>query len=128
MYGDRLSRCVDSSCCYLDKNYGLSLSEKGQVKPDEIKILEEVSKNPNNIILSQYQEKVKQLLFDKKFIKSRNDYIHITGDDSKPMIEIAMTAYYPCYFLDIETNACMIYPVRFNICKTTSCEDCFKAK
>lgn len=122
-YGEKQSNCSDSTCCYFD-GYGL------YVDKSEVERLVDAVKNKPQDFLPEYLPKIKEIIDSRKFIKEENnETIILNRDKSKPLIEFCMTKYYPCFFLvkDNKDTACMIYPYKFNRCKNTKCEECYKS-
>ena len=108
--------------CYMD-GYGLVIG-KSEVE----RLMYAVNKRPKDFI-PQYLSKIKRALQNGNHIKLNDDKYKLKGDKSRNFIEFSMTAYYPCPFLEVDDDltACMIYPYRFQICKNTLCEDCYKS-
>jgi len=123
IYGDtKESKCKDSSCCYID-GHGLQIG-KSEIE----RLVDAVNKRPQEFI-PKYLPKIKRILGKKDLIKFNGEKVKIKGDKSKNFIVMGMTDYHPCPFLNIVdgSTSCIVYPYRFQICKNTSCEDCYSS-
>jgi len=128
-YGKRgCSVGCGSKCCHFEK-HGYVIGDGKAIELSEIERLKKAVRNNIGMFKPEYRAKVKQIVEKNEFIvKDRFDQTFLTSDTSLPGISACMSImYYPCRFLAEDKDKkgdkpCMIYPVRFEMCRSYSCK------
>ena len=130
-YGERKAPCRSSSCCDYLNNHRV---ERYEIE----RIIEAAEKTPE-IFQPEYRERVLDIVKSKRFFEEGKNYSDrgkciIKNDKSRGRGGWMGGNFFACYFKAEEMDptgriidsACMIYPVRFELCKGHSCDGCLE--
>ncbi|MBU5575124.1 MAG: YkgJ family cysteine cluster protein [Candidatus Aenigmarchaeota archaeon] len=112
-------KCKTAHCCYFPPA-GLIITLN-----DVASIINAANEDPD-IFKKEYRETIQEILNEKNWVDIKyndNNYVAflLSRENCDGIPRHRSKIAFPCYFLDIETHKCMIYPVRPEICRNWNC-------